>query len=155
MKRLYIGRIFLGPKLEMVKMCSICEVTCDKCEKPDWHGMLSGNQANPHAMAVRQEILFGKWEEESRLDLEKRPEVEQNQFKWQGQMMEASDARATWRAHGKEMAQKVAVAREEKIGKEKCHICMVARSACDWPEVHFSGQPNWMRFCNEVRFARS
>lgn len=133
----------------MVKMCVICDETCDKCEKPDWHG-ISGTQGNPQAMAVRQEILFGKWEEESRLDLEKGREVHHFDFKWQGEMMQPSEARATWRAHGKAMAQKLAAARDEKIGKQKCQICMVARSACDWPEVHFSFDDNWVTLCNEV-----
>ena len=139
----------------MVKACTICDELCDKCVKPEWHAMSVGNQGNAHAMAVRQEILFGRWEEENRLDVEKGREVQHLDFKWQGQMMEPSEARATWRAHGKEMAVKLAPAREEKIGKQKCEICMVPRSACDWPEVHFSGQPEWLRFCNEVRFARA
>ena len=59
-----------------------------------------------------------------------------------------------WGAHGKAMAEQLAGAREEKIGWEKCEICMVWRSECEWPEVNFSKQAKWVAFCNEVRFAR-
>ncbi len=92
--------------------------------------------------------MFGKWEEERRVDVEKGREVEE--FKWQGEMMEASAEREKWRAQGKATAEKLAGAREEKIGKQKCDVCFVARSACVWPEVHFSRKKEWEAFCNEV-----
>jgi hypothetical protein len=72
------------------------------------------------------------------------------EFKWQGEMMEESEARATWRVHGKAMSVKLGTEREEKIGKEKCDICMVVWRECDWPEAHFSSKTEWVAFCNEV-----
>ncbi len=132
-------------KVEMGKMCMICETGSENCEMPAWHAMC-GNDAK--GLQQRQEILFGKHEEQSRVDALKGREAKD--FPWTGEMMEESEARATWRAHGKAMAQKLAEAREESISKKKCGICMLPRKECDWPEVHFSRKSEWVAFCNEV-----
>lgn len=129
-------------KSEMGKWCAICETCVEKCEKPEWHG------TGKEMQAVRQEVVFGKWEEERRVDLEKGREV--GEFKWRGEMMEAGEEREKYRAHGREIAVKRAEAREEKIGKMKCDVCFVARKECVWPEVHFSSKAQWVAFCNEV-----
>ena len=49
------------------------------------------------------------------------------------------------------MTERLEGAREERIGREKCGICMVAREVCDWPEVHFSLEGGNVAWCNEVR----
>ncbi len=132
----------------MGKFCEICETPGEKCEFPGWHGMAGAKEGNARGLAVRQEMLFGKWEEERRVDVEKGREVDE--FKWRGEMMEAGEERDELRAHGRQMAQKCAEAREERIGKQKCEICMVGRSECSWPEAHFSRKKESVAFCNEV-----
>ncbi len=129
----------------MGKWCAICETRSGQCVMPAGHA-LCGNDAE--GLARRQEILFGKWEEERRVDAEKGRETKE--FQWQGQAMEESEARTTWRAHGKGVAVQLAAAREVRIGRQKCDVCMVARTGCEWPEAHFSERTEWVAFCNEV-----
>jgi hypothetical protein len=145
---IYRERFLLKGKVRREKMgkwCAICETWGEQCEKPAWHG--TGKEVK----AVRQEVVFGKWEEERRVDVEKGREVDV--FKWVGDMMEAGEEREKYRAHGREIAVKVGEAREERIGKMKCDVCFVARKECFWPEVHFSKKKEWQAFCNEARDA--
>jgi hypothetical protein len=128
----------------MGKWCAICETWGEQCEMPAWYATAGGEMVR----AVRQEVVFGKWEEERRVDVEKGREV--GVFKWLGEMMEAGEERQKYRADGREIAVKCAGAREEKIGKQKCDVCFVARKECVWPEVHFSKKKEWEAFCNEV-----
>ena len=145
-KSLYIGRggCLRRKKSEMGKWCEICETWSEECVMPAVHVR---NAAS--GLAVRQEILFGKHEERRRVDVEKGRETKE--FKWKDEgMMESCEVRETWRAHGKEIAERLAVAREEKIGKQKCELCMVERRECEWPEVHFSVEAGNVAWCNEV-----
>lgn len=143
-KRLYIGRDFCcgEKKFEMGKWCEICETRWEQCMMPGGHA-LCGNGV------VRQEILFGKHEEQRRVDVEKGRETKE--FKWNDEgMMQSCEVREKWRAHGKAMAERLAGAREERIGKQKCGMCMVERRECEWPEVHFSLEDGNVAWCNEV-----
>ena len=127
----------------MGKWCEICETWIEECVMPAVH------VRNAARLAVRQEILFGKHKEQRRVDVEKGRETKE--FKWKDEgMMESCEVRETWRAHGKEIAERLAGAREEKIGKQKCELCMVERRECEWPEVHFSVEAGNVAWCNEV-----
>jgi hypothetical protein len=150
-KSIYRERFLFKGKVrswKMGKWCAICE-TVDKCVIAE-HAT-GGHVDAERAKAVQKEILFGKWAEERRVDVEKGREVEGMEFNWAGEMMEASGEREKWRASGKAIAERLARAREEKIGKQVCDVCFLARSACVWPEVHFSRKEEWEAFCNEVR----
>lgn len=132
----------------MVKFCPICETrgTCVIAEHA-----IGGHENKAEALAVQQEILFGKWKEERRVDVEKGREVEGLEFEWKDEgIMESCEVREKWRASGKAIAERLAEKREEKIGRQKCDVCMLARSECVWPEVHFSRKLEWEAFCNEV-----
>jgi hypothetical protein len=71
-------------------------------------------------------------------------------FKWVGAMMESGAERESLRAEGRAAAARQAGAREARIAKQLCEICMVGRSECDWPEVHFSREARNVAHCNEV-----
>ena len=130
----------------MGKWCDICETKSEECVHPVGHAVCGKGGS---AQAVRQEILFGKWQEERRVDVEKGREAKE--FKWRDEgIMESCEVRETWRAHGKEIAERLAGAREEKIGKQKCELCMLERRECEWPEVHFSVEAGNVAWCNEV-----
>jgi hypothetical protein len=149
-KAIYRERFLLKGKVRREKMgkwCAICE-SVDKCVIAE-HAT-GGHVDAERAKAVQMEILFGKWAEERRVDVEKGREVEGMEFEWVGDMMEASGEREKWRASGKAIAERLAGAREEKIGKQVCDVCFLARKECVWPEVHFSRKEDWVAFCNEV-----
>ena len=112
---------------------------------------MGGHENKAEALAVQQEILFGKWKEERRVDVEKGREVEGLEFEWKDEgIMESCEVREKWRASGKAIAERLAEKREEKIGREKCDVWMLARRECVWAEVHFSKKKEWEAFCNEV-----
>ena len=100
-------------------------------------------------VAVRQEILFGKFEEERSVDVLMGREA--RYFKWMKEMMEDEEERETLRAHGRAVAVAVVIQREEKIGTMTCDICMVSRMTCDNAGVHFSREHANVGYCNEVR----
>jgi hypothetical protein len=114
--------------------------------------MLDVHVGRQAGWAVRQEILYGKHEEERRADVAMGREA--REFQWLGEAMAAGEEREKWRAHGWGVAAGLAVAREERIAKQKCEICMVERRACEWPEAHFSEKAEWVAFCNEVCWMR-
>lgn len=128
----------------MVRWCTICDKEDTQCVMPGVH-----RRDDAKGRAERQEILFGMFEEERRVDLEMGREA--REFKWKEQAaLESVEWRETLREHGRAVAVSQAGAREAKIGRQVCDICMVARSACDWPEVHFSRQAFNVKHCNEV-----
>lgn len=127
----------------MVKWCEICEVKEVLCALPGVH-----QRRDKHGLAARQEIRFGMHEEECRVDAEKGRE--ESTFKWKGEPMESGEAREMYRAQGRAAAELVAGAREERIGRQACEICMVERRECDRPEVHFSKKMANVAHCNEV-----
>ena len=130
----------------MGKWCEICETWSEECVHPVGHALC---RKGGRAQAERQEILFGKHEEQRRVDVEKGREAKE--FKWRDEgIMESCEVKEKWRAHGREIAERLAGAREEAIGKQKCELCMVERRECEWPEVHFSVEAGNVAWCNEV-----
>ncbi len=123
--------------------CETCEAKEEKCGMPGVH--LCRDAAG---LVARQEILFGMHEEEGRVDLAMGREA--GAFTWKGAMMESGEEREMYRAQGRAAAARLTGARETRIGKQKCKICMVERWECDWPEVHFSSKWFNVGHCNEV-----
>ena len=68
--------------------------------------------------------------EERRVDVEKGREVD-GEFKWKGETMEDVEERVAWLVDGKAAAETQVGARETRIGREKCEICMVTRTESD------------------------
>ena len=94
-----------------------------------------------------EEMLHGRAVEQRRVDVEKGREAKQLGYE---SVMEAGPARDVVRAAGAGYALKQAGAREARILGQRCDICWVPRSECEWPEVHFSMQDGWIEHCNEV-----
>ena len=108
----------------MGPVCEICGTNVSGCVMPGDH---PGKDAN--GLAVRHEILFGNEEVERRVDSVMGCEVKE--FKWKGETMEDVEERVAWRVYGKTAAETQVGARETRIGREKCEICMVTRTECD------------------------
>ena len=143
-KRLYIVRAGgSSQKVPMGKWCSLCGEKEVRCAVPGVH-----LPRDAEGLAVRQEMLFGMHEEECRVDAEQGREA--GAFKWVGMMMESGAERERLRAEGRAAAVRLAGAREARIAKQLCEICMVGRGECDWPEVHFSRAACNVAHCNEV-----
>ena len=126
----------------MVRHCVVCETPETQCDDRTVHFAITAQ-----GKRVVQEILYGKWEEEMRIDSQKGREVEEGQYE---SAMEAGPERDAARAAGAAYAVKQAEAREAKIMGKRCDICWVPRSECEWPEVHFSREEVWVAHCNEV-----
>ena len=124
----------------------ICDAKAWKCALPGVH-----LRSDKHGLAVRQEMLFGIHEEECRVDAAMGREA--GAFKWVGQAMASGAERESLRAQGRAAAARLSGAREARIGKQPCEICMVERWECDWPEVHFSRAARNVAHCNEVSWS--
>ena len=129
-------------KASMVRHCVVCETPETQCDDRTVHFAKTAE-----GQRVVQEMLYGKWEEERRMDVQKGREVQQGEYE---SAMEAGPERDAARAAGAAYAVKQAEAREAKIMGKRCEICWVPRSECEWPEVHFSREEVWVAHCNEV-----
>jgi hypothetical protein len=126
----------------MGKHCEICGTHAKECGDPGVH--LSRSEAGKR---IVEEMLHGRAVEQRRVDVEKGREAKQLGYE---SVMEAGAERDAARAAGAGYAQKQAAAREAKIMGQVCDICWRVREECEWPEVHFSQQDQWIEHCNEV-----
>ena len=124
----------------MGRHCEICETHEAECDDARVH--LDRTEAGKR---VVQEMLYGRWEEQRRMDLEKGREAMKRERE---SVMEAGAEREAARAAGAAYARKQAAARAAQV----CDICWKVRDECEWPEVHFSRRPEWIAHCNEVLF---
>lgn len=129
----------------MGRHCDICETHEAECDDPRVH--LARTEAGKR---VVREMLYGRMVEQRRVDVEKGREATKREC---ASVMEAGAEREAARAAGAAYAQKQGAAREAKIMRQVCDICLTERSKCERAEVHFSRQPGWIEHCNEVLWA--
>jgi hypothetical protein len=126
----------------MVRHCEVCGTAETQCDAVEVHFARTGA-----GRRLVEEMLYGKWEEETREDEKKGREASKRMCV---SAMEAGPERDAARAKGAAYAVKQAEAREAKILGKRCDICWVPRKECEWPEVHFSQKEEWVAHCNEV-----
>lgn len=132
-----------GPgSTSMGRHCEICGTGEQGCDDARVH--LDRTEAGKR---VVQETLYGRWAEESRVDVEQGREA--RKCKYASVMEAGAEREAAWAA-GAGYAQKQGAAREAKIMGTRCDICRTERNQCERPEVHFSGKDVWIEHCNEV-----
>ena len=79
-----------GRKFEMVQWCEICDKAKEECAMASTH-----LRTDAKGMAVRQEILFGKFEEQRRVDVLMGREA--GEFRWKNEVIMESARRCARR----------------------------------------------------------